>query len=376
MSPKEEKPEAAAVDEREVKRAAKKAEKEAKRAEKLAKKDARHKARQAKALAGLPNNEPAKEGSNEESASAEKAEAGAAKKEKKEKKRSEWAVWIGNLPYSVSRDDLAEFFKPCGGTITRINLPKKSGKICGFAYIDFDTERAMNNALIYSEQELGGRAVLIKNANDFKKTGKPSRVATKSKDADENSKQSSGSKDKKDSSKDKDSDKDSKKSGNSAKKQKSDPSPCLFVGNLSFDTKKSDLKAIFRPFGDIAGVRVATFEDNPEKCKGFAYVDFVYTDDATRAMASPDTKTIGGRRVRIEYAGDYATRKGRPWEFDTHSSAAKPNKRTHKPEDESNEPSADVQTNKSRKLNTDNMAETKLQGLAVEFEGKKITFGE
>ncbi|KAJ2442419.1 hypothetical protein GGF42_006957, partial [Coemansia sp. RSA 2424] len=31
---------------------------------------------------------------------------------------------------------------------------------------------------------------------------------------------------------------------------------------------------------------------------------------------------------------------------------------------------------KSRKLKTDNMAETKLQGLPVEFEGQKITFGD
>lgn len=258
--------------------------------------------------------------------------------------RSEWAVWIGNLPYSTTQESLIEFFKPCGGTITRVKLPKKNGQISGFAFVDFDSEAPMQMALAYSEQTLGGRAVLIKNAKDFAKTGMSSRVGRPTDGPKEQTRMKA--------------------------RQNNPPGPTLFLGNLSYDTTKGELRKLFKPFGELVGVRVATFEDNQDKCKGFAYIDFKYTDDATRAMRTPELKQIGGRRTRIEYAGDEATRKGRPWEADpkTKHSVGGTTKRPHEGEDDGEK--------KTRKLETDNMAETKLQGLPVEFEGQKVSFGE
>ncbi|KAJ2775855.1 Nucleolar protein 13 [Coemansia nantahalensis] len=267
-------------------------------------------------------------------------------------KRSKWGVWVGNLSYTTTKDDIAEFLKPCKGTISRINLPRKAGKTRGFAYVDFDSAEPVSLAVAHSEQMLNGRPVLIKDASDFLKTGKPSRAAPAP--AVEAAAEA-----------------DKKKKG---KRAKPVPSPSLFVGNLGFEVKKNDLRAIFRPFGELVGVRVATFEDNPEKCKGFAYVDFKYTVDATKALRSSDVSEIGGRRTRIEYAGEEATRKGRPWEFDP--------KTKHSYDDmgasKRAAPDADgpAAATKARKLETDNMAETKLQGLPVEFEGQKITFGD
>ncbi|KAJ2850856.1 Nucleolar protein 13 [Coemansia brasiliensis] len=264
------------------------------------------------------------------------------------KKRSEYGVWIGNLPYSVTKEDLSEFFKPCNGTITRINLPKKNGKSRGFAYVDFDSEAPLNIALSLSESRLNGRSVLIKDAKDFNKTGMPSRATTNA-----------------------------EPTGSKAKRSANPPSPSLFVGNLSYDVKRADLKAVFKPFGELVGIRVATFEDNPQKCKGFAYIDFKYTDDATRAMKSPQVRQIGGRKTRIEYAGEDATRKGRPWEFDPVTKNSYNSLRASGKRNENGPDSSDEQPSKRvRKLNTENMAETKLQGLPVAFEGQKITFGD
>ncbi|KAJ2795435.1 Nucleolar protein 13 [Coemansia guatemalensis] len=271
--------------------------------------------------------------------------------------RSEWGIWIGNLPYSITKDDIIEFLKSCKGTITRVNIPKKGGKVRGFAYVDFDSKEAVTMALAHSEQPLGGRAVLIKNASDFNKSGMPSRaVPSAAAEA-------------------------PKADGKKSKRAKNPPAPSLFVGNLSFDTKKEQLKTAFRPFGELVGVRVATFEDNPEKCKGFAYIDFKYTDDATKALKSPDLRQIGSRRARIEYAGEEATRKGRPWEFDPKTANSyrmnKPGKRTANGSAEDDDPSSmENDSKRSRKLDTETMAETKLQGLPVEYEGQKITFGD
>ncbi|KAJ2457756.1 Nucleolar protein 13 [Coemansia sp. RSA 2424] len=375
-----------------------KAAKEQRKAEKHAKQQAKRERRDKKA------SRAASKGSDDDEGSASSAgsddEAATAKKEKSKKKKSskgaktgekpaskkhsEWGVWIGNLPYSVTREDIIEFFKPCGGQVTRVNLPKKDGKTRGFAYVDFDSQAPVNLALAYSEQTMSGRAVLIKSASDYAKTGMPSRVAPTIASSAQKGPNA--------------------KSGKPTARADKPPSPSLFVGNLGFDVTKADLKAIFRQFGEIVGVRVATFEDNKEKCKGFAYIDFKYTDDATKALKSPEVKEIGGRRTRIEYAGEDATRKGRPWEFDPKTknslvlggSASKNGTKRTRParngdNDNSNSGADDSDVDdtppqfklemppaqkKSRKLKTDNMAETKLQGLPVEFEGQKITFGD
>ncbi|KAJ2908370.1 Nucleolar protein 13 [Coemansia aciculifera] len=379
-----------------------KAAKEQRKAEKLAKQRAKREKRDKKASRATrkdaDNDDDAEDdsapsaGSDDEAATAVKKEKSKKKKSSKgaktgekpaSKKHSEWGVWIGNLPYSVTREDIIEFFKPCGGKITRINLPKTDGKTRGFAFVDFDSQAPVNLALAYSEQTMSGRAVLIKSSSDYAKTGMPSRVApTIASSAQKGP------------------------GGKPTARSDKPPSPSLFVGNLGFDVTKADLKAIFRQFGEIVGVRVATFEDNKEKCKGFGYIDFKYTDDATKALKSPEVKEIGGRRTRIEYAGDEATRKGRPWEFDPKtknslvlggSGASKRGTKRARParngdnNDGSNSAADDSDVDdtppqfrlemppvqkKSRKLKTENMAETKLQGLPVEFEGQKITFGD
>ncbi|KAJ2364790.1 Nucleolar protein 13, partial [Coemansia sp. RSA 2607] len=248
-----------------------------------------------------------------------KGKGGDKKPEPEPKQRSPYSIWVGNLPYSVTKDDIRKFFEPCGGEITRVNLPKKDGKICGFAHVDFNSGEPVKLALAYSEQKLGGRAVLIKDATDFTKTGAPSRILPLIKEA----ATQSGDKAKTPSAAGTESKKGKKDA--SSFRNKNPPSPSLFVGNLGFDVKRRDLKALFKPFGELVGVRVATFEDNPEKCKGFAYIDFKYTDNATKAMQAPELKEIAGRRTRIEYAGEEATRKGRPWEFDPRYKFAQPN---------------------------------------------------
>ncbi|KAJ2237185.1 Nucleolar protein 13 [Coemansia sp. RSA 485] len=308
--------------------------------------------------------------------------------------RSPYGVWIGNLPYTVNKDDIRKFFEPCGGAITRVNLPKKDNKISGFAYVDFDTPEPVAVALTYTEKEIGGRPVLIKDVTDFTKTGAPSRIFSTFQGPANTKESAKKGKDKK-----------------VSPANKYPPSPTLFVRNLGFGIKKSDLKAVFKEFGELVGVRVATFEDNPDRCKGFAYIDFKYTGDATLALKSPDLKQIGGRRVTIEYASEEATRKGRPWEFDPKYKYANtfgsdkpgipgnrdnqgyPSKRerdfggNRNRDGDSDYEMGDTRSDKpsyghrdshkrARKLETENMAETKLQGLPVQFEGQKITFGE
>jgi len=219
------------------------------------------------------------------------------KKQKKEVvsgngKRGEFGIWVGNLAFSTTEEMLKKFFANCG-TITRINLPinKKTKNNKGFAYIDFEDEESMKNAVALSEQTLENRNLLIKSSKDFR--GRPTKTASTSHTNNTNSGSSP-----------------SKGGYNKSNTNNKKESPTLFIGNLPFAATADGISKIFKEFGEISNVRVATFEDNQEKCKGFAYVDFANIDSAIKAMNSGKKPKLLGRVLRIEYAGEDATRRG------------------------------------------------------------------
>jgi hypothetical protein len=189
------------------------------------------------------------------------------KKEKKAEveKRSEHGVWIGNLPFSVSKEVLRTFLVDhsdiTADMITRVHMPgpndtkpankvveKKFGKIehnKGFAYVDFSTAEAAENAVELSEQLLSGRRLLIKNHNSFE--GRPQKTKEESR--------------------------------NDGKP----PSKRIFLGNLSYDVTEEVLKEHFEKCGAIESVKVATFEDSG-KCKGYAWIVFEALEAAQNAV--------------------------------------------------------------------------------------------
>ena len=75
----------------------------------------------------------------------------------------------------------------------------------------------------------------------------------------------------------------------------------LFVGNLSFQTTESDLRALFEPFGQIERVHIATDRETGQ-ARGFAFVEMTKADEAQKAMESLDGKEVGGRNVKVNEA--------------------------------------------------------------------------
>ncbi|PLB51712.1 RNA binding protein Rnp24 [Aspergillus steynii IBT 23096] len=261
--------------------------------------------RKAKKNTSETTSEPATEQTTDAPANAQEAPA----------KRSDYGVWIGNLPFSVNKDDIRRFFTSnCSfaeTTITRIHMPKgaeKFGKAQnkGFAYVDFSTERAAKEALGLSEQLVSGRRVLIKDAKSF--VGRPEKSQQDGQHAGTNT--SSGH----------------------------PPSRRIFVGNLGFDTTKEAIEEHFAQCGTVAHVHVATFQDTG-KCKGYAWVQFEdiaaaeaavrgfmmvnedeedEEDSASEAEERKKPKKprqrrvwvnqLLGRRMRMEFAEDASTR--------------------------------------------------------------------
>jgi RNA recognition motif-containing protein len=181
-------------------------------------------------------------------------------------KRSEHGIWIGNLPFHVSKQDLRTFFVEYSDIteemITRIHMPepndgKPANKVeetskfkrvvhnKGFAYVDFSSAKGVGLAVELSEQLLSGRRVLIKDNKSFE--GRPQKTK--------------------------------KESRNDGKP----PSKRVFLGNLSYDTTEDSLKEHFEKCGAIESVKVATFEDSG-KCKGYAWIVFEELEGAKNAV--------------------------------------------------------------------------------------------
>ena len=197
---------------------------------------------------------PLKEGEEEE------------KPKKEQEKRSEHGIWVGNLPWSVSKEDLKSFLINQGpmdeASITRIHMPSPDdGKSAnqvesrftrrqhnkGFAYVDFASAEDTNKAVALSEELLGGRRVLIKNNKSFE--GRPLVL----------------------------------KEDKAKKPEGKPPNKRIFLGNLRFDTTEESLKEHFEQCGPIEQCMVATFEDSG-KCKGYAWITFADLEGSARAV--------------------------------------------------------------------------------------------
>jgi RNA recognition motif-containing protein len=176
-------------------------------------------------------------------------------KKSEAEKCSEYGIWIGNLPWSVTKAALRTFLTSNSDiideTITRIYMPspddgKPANKVDdskpwkkqhnkGFAYVDFSTPEAVRQAIELSEQLLSGRRVLIKDNKSFE--GRPQKTKEESRN------------------------------------EGKPPSKKVFLGNLRFDITEDSLKEHFVKCGAIENVMVASFEDSG-KCKGYAWITF------------------------------------------------------------------------------------------------------
>ena len=74
---------------------------------------------------------------------------------------TEFGVFVGNISYKCTENDLKKFFKDCG-KVADVRIAKKpDGKLKGFAHVDFETKEGMEKAVEKNGKELQGRALRI-----------------------------------------------------------------------------------------------------------------------------------------------------------------------------------------------------------------------
>lgn len=75
----------------------------------------------------------------------------------------------------------------------------------------------------------------------------------------------------------------------------------LFVGNLSFQTTESQLQDLFKPFGQLGRVNLVKDRETG-RARGFAFVEMPNDEEAAKAVAGLDGKSLDGRNIKVNEA--------------------------------------------------------------------------
>lgn len=85
---------------------------------------------------------------------------------------SQTKLYVGNLPFSATNNDLSSLFADCG-EVTEVNIimDRETNRSRGFAFVSFSTEEAAKKGAELNGTELGGRALKINLAHDDRRGG-------------------------------------------------------------------------------------------------------------------------------------------------------------------------------------------------------------
>jgi RNA recognition motif-containing protein len=75
----------------------------------------------------------------------------------------------------------------------------------------------------------------------------------------------------------------------------------IFVGNLSFQTTEDGLRSTFEHFGEVLKVNLVADRDTG-RMRGFAFVEMANAEEADRAIAELNGKTVDGRALTVNEA--------------------------------------------------------------------------
>ena len=184
-------------------------------------------------------------------------------------------VYLEGLPYTASEDDIKGFFDGCG-EIVDVRAPRfhDSGRLRGYAHVDFATKACLSKALSKDGSYLGGRFINVAEAN-AEGSGKHAALAMSSRPR---------------------------------------PAGCttLFIKNLPYETDEEIVKAAFARFGNVTSVRLARW-NHTNRLKGFGYVQYEHGYSAEAAMkayrasagvgekGADEPIQVGGRTVHLDY---------------------------------------------------------------------------
>ncbi|MGC4007019.1 MAG: RNA-binding protein [Pirellulales bacterium] len=80
-------------------------------------------------------------------------------------------IYVGNLPWSITSQQLEEIFGEFGGVrMAEVMSDRETGRSRGFGFVEMDNDESMNNAIdAMNNKDMGGRPLVVNEARP--KTG-------------------------------------------------------------------------------------------------------------------------------------------------------------------------------------------------------------
>ncbi|XP_022635755.1 glycine-rich RNA-binding protein blt801 [Vigna radiata var. radiata] len=79
----------------------------------------------------------------------------------------------------------------------------------------------------------------------------------------------------------------------------------LFVGGISYSTDDMSLREAFARYGEVLDAKVI-MDRETGRSRGFAFITFATSEDASSAIQALDGQDLHGRRIRVNYATERA----------------------------------------------------------------------
>jgi len=83
----------------------------------------------------------------------------------------------------------------------------------------------------------------------------------------------------------------------------------IYVGNLSFDTDDTSLRAAFEAHGEVSSAQVITDRDTG-RSRGFGFVEMPSQEEAQAAMTALNGTELDGRALNVNEARPRGERRG------------------------------------------------------------------
>jgi RNA recognition motif-containing protein len=75
----------------------------------------------------------------------------------------------------------------------------------------------------------------------------------------------------------------------------------IYVGNLPYNMSDESLQDVFNPFGEVTSARVIK-DKFTSRSRGFGFVEMANDDEADKAIAELNGKSIDGRDLKVSEA--------------------------------------------------------------------------
>ncbi|MCD7462574.1 hypothetical protein HAX54_048824 [Datura stramonium] len=169
-------------------------------------------------------------------------------------------LFVGNLPYDVDSEGLAQLFQQAGVVeIAEVIYNRETDRSRGFGFVTMSTvEEAEKAVVLYNRYDLNGRLLTVNKA--ARRGSEPERPP-----------------------------------------RTFQPTYRIYVGNIPWDIDDARLEQVFSEHGKVVTARVI-YDRESGRSRGFGFVTMSSEAEMSEAIANLDGQTLDGRTIRVNAA--------------------------------------------------------------------------